>query len=101
MIKNTTLGKSRKQDLPALYDAFLNLKNREECAAFLRDLCTLAELKAMSERLAVARMVAKDISYRDISNATGASTTTVTRVAHWYHHGMGGYGTALSRMFKK
>jgi TrpR-related protein YerC/YecD len=82
----------------ALYRAIVSLKNKEECAAFLRDLCTVAEIDAMAERFAIARLAAKDMSYRDIADETGSSTTTVTRVAHWLHHGMGGYRTALSRL---
>ena len=89
-----------KGDLGRLYEAVLSLKTREECAAFLRDLCTLAELKELAERLAIANLVARDTPYRDISGKVGASTTTVTRVAHWYHHGMGGYRSVISRLKK-
>ena len=85
----------------ALYDAFLTLKTREECGAFLRDLCTIAEIDAMTERFAIARLISKDASYRSAADETGASTTTVTRVAHWLNHGMGGYRTVISRMHKK
>ena len=85
----------------ALYDAFLSLKTREECSAFMRDLCTIAELDAFAERLAIARMIAKDASYRAVAEETGASTTTVTRVAHWFHHGRGGYPLIISRLQKK
>ncbi len=84
-----------------LYDALLSLKNREECAAFLRDLCTVSELEALSERLAIAERVSKDESYLSIAGDLGASTTTVTRVAHWLNHGRGGYGTVISRLQKR
>ncbi|MES2014402.1 MAG: YerC/YecD family TrpR-related protein [Patescibacteria group bacterium] len=101
-----TTGITRKkattsQSLSALYDAFLALKNREECSAFLRDLCTTEEIDNMSERFAIARLLAKDVSYRSAADETGASTTTVTRVSHWLHHGQGGYRTAISRLNKK
>lgn len=65
---------------------------------FLRDLCTLTELKAMAERWEVVQLVAQEIPYREISQRTGASTTTVTRVAHWLHHGEGGYRLALEKL---
>jgi TrpR-related protein YerC/YecD len=52
----------------------------------------------MAERFLVAKMVKKNISYRTISEKTGSSTATVTRVAHWLNHGMGGYGLVLDRM---
>lgn len=91
---------AKKSEVVALYDALLALKNRDEAAALLRDLCTLPEINALSERFAVARMLAKNISYRDIADETGASTTTVTRVAHWLNHGQGGYRTVLERLKK-
>ena len=91
---------ARRNEVEALYDALLSLKTRAEAAAFLRDLCTLPEINALAERFAVARMLAKNISYRDIADETGASTTTVTRVAHWLNHGQGGYRTVIERMKK-
>jgi len=81
-----------------LYDAILNLDSREECAKFFRDLCTLSELKAMTERWQVAKQVNQAIPYRAISENTGASTATITRVAHWLHHGEGGYRLVLDRL---
>jgi TrpR-related protein YerC/YecD len=82
----------------ALFEAILQLRDREECARFFRDLCTVAELEAMAERWAVARLVASQMSYRQISEVTGASTATVTRVAHWLKYGEGGYRLMLERI---
>lgn len=94
----TKLSKiSEAERLQALYLAFLTLQNTQECAAFLRDLCTISEIEAMSERFAVAKLISKNMSYRDISEETGVSTTTITRVAHWLRHGMGGYNSVLRR----
>ena len=90
--------KKKQTQLSHLHRAFLKLNNEAEIAAFLRDLCTLSELDAMAERFAIAELLAKDLSYRAASDSLGASTTTVTRVAHWFHHGMGGYRTVLSRL---
>ncbi len=90
--------KASPKERSALYDALLSLKNRDETAAFLRDLCTVAELDAMAERLAIAKRVMKEDRYRTIAEALGASTTTVTRVAHWLQHGTGGYRTVISRI---
>ncbi|MEN9389920.1 MAG: hypothetical protein RLZZ283_20 [Candidatus Parcubacteria bacterium] len=90
----------RKLDMAPLYDALRVLKTRDEMAAFLRDLCTRAELEAFAERIAIARALSKDVSYRTVADATGASVTTVSRVAHWLKHGQGGYRTALSRIKK-
>ncbi len=81
-----------------LFEAILSLKSVKECKAFLRDLCTLPEIEAMIGRFQVAKMVKDAIPYRKISEKTGSSTVTVTRVAHWLHHGMGGYKLALERL---
>ena len=81
-----------------LFEAILSLKSAKECKAFLRDLCTLSEIEAMIERFQVAKMVKNNIPYREISKKTGSSTATITRVAHWLHHGIGGYKLVLERM---
>lgn len=81
-----------------LFNAILTVKTIKECRAFFRDVCTLSELKAMTERFQVAKMIRKNIPYRQISKKIGSSTATITRVAHWLHHGMGGYGLALDRI---
>lgn len=81
----------------ALFDAMLSLETRSELEAFLRDLCTLSELEAMAHRWEVARLLEKGLPYLEIAERTGASTTTVTRVAHWLRHGEGGYRAALDR----
>jgi TrpR-related protein YerC/YecD len=88
------------KEIQELFKAVAKLKTTEEVKFFLRDLCTFSELKAMSERFQVAKLVAKENSYREINKKTGASTATITRVAHWFHHGMGGYRLVLNRMKK-
>lgn len=99
--QNKTTTAEERGRLANLYTALLSLKTKEECTLFMRDLCTISELKALGERFEVANRLAKDQSYRGIADETGASTTTVTRVAHWFHHGMGGYPLVISRMRKK
>ena len=81
-----------------LFQGILTLKNAGECKRFFRDLCTVSELEDMAERFQVAKRIVGQESYRDISKQTGSSTTTITRVAHWLHHGMGGYGLVLKRL---
>ena len=80
-----------------LFLAISTLKNADETQKFLRDLCTISELKAMTERFQVAKRVNKKENYRSINKLTGASTATITRVAHWVHHGMGGYKLVIER----
>jgi TrpR-related protein YerC/YecD len=88
----------RDEKLNDLFDAVLTLKTRDEAAAFLRDLCTINELQTLAERWEVARLVNEEVPYRKINEQTGVSTATVTRVAHWLHHGEGGYRTVLNRV---
>ena len=80
-----------------LSQAFIGLQNEKEVFALLRDICTLSEISAMAERLDVAEQVNKWVAYRTIAKNTGASTATITRVAHWLHNGMGGYHSVLAR----
>jgi TrpR-related protein YerC/YecD len=72
-------------------------KSEEELSDFLRDIATLSELQAWSERLEVAKQLARGLSYRQVAAATGASTTTVTRVAKFLENGEGGYRRYLQR----
>jgi len=87
----------RTREMKDLVDAIFSLKDRAEVEDFLRDLCTLGELEAMAHRWAVAQELDRGLSYAEVAAKTGASTTTVTRVAQWLHHGEGGYEVALFR----
>jgi TrpR-related protein YerC/YecD len=80
-----------------LVETFVRLRDTQSVAAYLRDLCTTAELDAMGQRLQVARLVSEGIPYQEIARRTGASTATVTRVAHWLHYGEGGYQRVLKK----
>ena len=81
-----------------LSTAILALRSQEEVGRFLRDLCTIAELEAMTHRWAVAQLLDAGLPYTEVARQTHASTTTVTRVAHWLRHGEGGYRLALDRI---
>ncbi len=81
-----------------VYKAVLSLKSIDECRAFFRDLCTLSEIEAMTERFQVSKSLNRNIPYREISKKTGSSTATITRVAHWLNHGLGGYKLVLKRI---
>lgn len=84
--------------LDALLSALLVFKERAELGAFLEDLLTPAETKAISERWAVVRKLEGGIPYRRIYEETGVSTATVTRVARCLSGGAGGYRMALERL---
>ncbi len=89
----------KNQDTTKLFQAILKLGTVSECEDFFRDLLTLAELKEISTRFKVARMLnEKKKSYFKIAKEVKTTTATVTRVAHWLKHGMGGYRLILNRL---
>jgi TrpR-related protein YerC/YecD len=88
----------RNEAVGELLEAVLRLETPDEASAFFRDLCTLGELHDLAQRWAVVRLLDAGMHYAEISNRTGASTATITRIAQWLHHGEGGYTAALARM---
>ena len=80
------------------FRAILRLGNVEEAERFFRDLCTLGELRDLSQRWAVVRLLNQGLHYAEISERTGASTATITRIASWLQHGEGGYRLMLDRL---
>ncbi|NNF58092.1 MAG: hypothetical protein HKN04_07600 [Rhodothermaceae bacterium] len=82
----------------ALFRAMLTLETVEDCERFFRDLCTLSELHALTERWQVVLKLQEGLPYRTIAEQTGVSTATITRVSHWLQHGEGGYQLALNRL---
>ena len=84
-----------------LCEAILQLKTKEECYAFLEDICTIKEVLDISQRLAVAQMLSQGISYTTICKETGASTATISRVSKCCEYGAGGYKTVIERLNKE
>ena len=80
-----------------LCEALLLLETKEECYAFLEDICTIKEALDISQRLSVAKMLTKGISYNKITKETGASAATISRVSKCCEYGMGGYDIVISR----
>ncbi len=81
----------------SLYAAFLTLEKPAEVRQFLLDLCTPAELEAIVDRWWTAGLLNEGRSYREISDITGVSVTTIGRVARYLNMGEGGYRMALRR----
>ena len=81
----------------ALYHAIGTLQTPEECRAFFRDLCTPAEIQALSDRWQVVELLEKALPYREIHRLTGVSVTTIGRVARYLSSGHGGYALARTR----
>jgi TrpR-related protein YerC/YecD len=81
-----------------LFQAMLLLESEEDCYQFFEDICTVGELKALAQRLEVARMLKHHHTYDDIVSRTGASTATISRVKRCLYYGADGYKTILSRL---
>ena len=84
--------KSKEMDM--LCQALLQLETVEE----FEDICTMAEMHALSQRLQVAKMLKDKVTYQEISRLTGASTATISRVNRCVAYGSGGYGLVLERL---
>ncbi len=94
-------NKLKDKAMDDLFDAVLCLESREECYDFFEDLCTVLELKALSQRLQVAKMLSEHHVYNDIVSATGASTATISRVNRSLNYGCDGYDIVFKRMKEK
>ena len=81
----------KHNDFNKLYEAILSLKSPEDCRKFFEDICTIKELETMTQRLQVAKMLSDGKTFNEIVAATGASTTTISRVNRCLNYGDGGY----------
>lgn len=81
-----------------LIEGILQLKTADECLRFFTDLCTISELRDMSQRFAVARMLSDGMIYADVVAKTGASTATISRVNNCLRYGGNGYADVIERM---
>lgn len=90
--------KIKSEAVDALFDAIMCLKTREECYSFFEDLCTINELLSLSQRFEVAAMLKQHKTYLEITEKTGASTATISRVNRALNYGNDGYEMVLGRM---
>lgn len=91
-------GKLKDDLLDRLFEAILLLEDLDECYSFFEDICTVAELKSLAQRLEVAKMIQDNRTYGEISGRTGASTATISRVKRALNYGADGYKLVLERL---
>ncbi len=93
--------KLKDESMDQLFKAVLALENIDECYQFFEDICTVAELKSMAQRLEVAIMLQENRTYGEITSQTGASTATISRVKRCLNYGADGYKLVLHRLASK
>lgn len=93
------MSKSIKNEFTdQLFEAILLLEDKEECYKFFKDIATIAEIKALGQRLEVAKMLKQGITYEEIVEKTGVSTATISRVKRALDYGEDGYNLILDKM---
>lgn len=91
-------SKIKDENMDYLFQAILSLNSLDECYKFFEDLCTVPELKAMSQRLEVAKMLSDKQVYSEIVKVTGASTATISRVNRSLIYGSDGYAMVFEKL---
>lgn len=94
-------SKIKSEETDRLFEAILTLRDTEECYRFFEDLCTFSEIRAMAQRLQVAQMLQKGDTFVQISEQTGVSSATITRVNKCISYGSEGYKLVLDRLGEK
>ncbi len=94
-------SKIKSEETDRLFEAILALRDTEECYRFFEDLCTFSEIRAMAQRLQVAQMLQKGDTFVQISEQTGVSSATITRVNKCISYGSDGYKLVLDRLGEK
>lgn len=91
----------KEENSELLVEAILQLEDEEDVYRFLDDLCTITEIKAMAQRMHVARMLYEEATYNVIASDTGASTATISRVNRCLNYGAEGYQRVLKKLEKQ
>ncbi len=86
------------QSMDRLFETIVNLRSKEECRAYLEDLCTVKELQDMAQRLDTAILLSRGYSYKKIMEQVQVSTATIGRVSKCLNYGAGGYRAAIEKL---
>ena len=90
--------KVRNEQTDLLVESILQLRTAEDAYRYFEDLCTIAELKSMAQRIEVARLLRKGVTYQEIVRVTGASSATISRVNRALLYGADGYRRVLDSL---
>ena len=92
------MEKIRHRDEELFYDAILTLKTPADCRAFFEDICTIKELQSIAQRFRVAALLDEGRNYLEVSEETGASSATISRVNRSLSYGTGAYERVFARL---
>ena len=87
----------QSEAMDALFEAILNLENKEDCYRFFEDVCTIKEAQDMAQRYEAARLLEQGMNYQQIATQVGISTATISRVSRCLNYGSGGYRDAIAK----
>lgn len=93
-------SKLKNPELDLFFKAVLELETIDECYSFFEDVATINELKALAQRIYVAKLLKDKKVYTEITEKTKASTATISRVNRCLNYGTGGYELILDRLEK-
>jgi TrpR-related protein YerC/YecD len=91
-------SKFKSAETDRLFEAILSMKNKEECYRFFEDISTVNELRALSQRFFIAKLLSEGKTYQEIEHLTKASTATISRINKCYRYGADGYKIAIARI---
>ena len=86
------------ESVDRLFQAILKLETMEDCYRFFEDVCTIKEIKDISQRLYIAALLNEGLNYQSIARRVDASSATISRVNRCLNYGSGGYRDALNKM---
>lgn len=88
----------QSEQMDFLCDSLVKVETREDAYRLLEDLCTIAEVQSLSQRLVVARLLRAGETYQQIVQETGASSATISRVNRCLAYGAEGYKRILQKL---
>ena len=88
----------KNEQTELLMQALLTLQSEDDAYRFFEDLCTIAEVKSMAQRIEVARLLRAGVTYQEIVRETGASSATISRVNRALLYGADGYRRVLDAL---
>lgn len=92
------LRKLNDENIDWLFKAILTLKTVDECYDFFEDVCTVEEVQGIAKRMFAAKLLKDGALYSEITEQTGLSTATISRVNRSMKYGGGGYEMVFDRL---